>query len=467
MEENVKLSKARFAALDAVKQAREKNEYIRDVIDSVIDSHVLSQQDRAFAIKLALGATQTRCTLNNTIYRCVDSPGDIQENVMDALRISTYEIIYLEKEPHAAVDQGVELVKTVEKRAKGLANLVLRRVVKLSKDFPYGDPQENFDAYCRVYSVPVWMGQKLVDDLGELYGKNMIASCNGQPPCYIFVNLIKSSIEEINNLFNEIDGKPYIIKGLNGIATPGCIRIDNPAKIRDAASMEAMQEGKFIICDAASQAIAASALLAPENPTNILEFCSGIGNKTIMLQALAKHKYGHQLDLFTLEYDEEKLNILKERCTRNNIQYTAAVQADATSPHSILNAIANNRTPRFDVVFVDAPCTGLGTLRRHPEIKWRLDQNDIQRLAKQGLEILKNASEYVNPGGHLTYSTCTITAEENQDLAIRFLESEEGKDFKLLQFEYEGELNPVYSTLTLAGQSDAHFSTTFQKLSGV
>ncbi|MDO5329455.1 MAG: transcription antitermination factor NusB [Coriobacteriia bacterium] len=460
------LSKARFAALEAVKQIRENNAFARDVLDQTLQHHVLSPQDKAFATKLALGSTQTRCTLNNMIYKCVDSPGDIQENVMDALRISTYEIVYLEKEAHAAVDQGVELVKTVEPRAKGLANLVLRRVVKLAKDFPFGNPDENFDAFCRVYSVPKWMGEMVVEDLGDLYGKNLIASCNGQPPTYIFVNTLKTSLQEMNDLLYENGAKPYIIKGINGIATNNCIKVENAQALRDANIAQAYDEGKFIICDVASQAIAASTLLTPENPNNILEFCCGKGNKTIMLQVLAQQKWGRQLDMFSLDNVGFKTDILKKRIEKTNVNVTAILDTDATNFEQLSQTIDNEFNgfaPKFDVVFVDAPCSGLGTLRRHPELKWRISPEVIDQLADTGLKILRNASKYVNKGGHLTYATCTVTKKENEDLCIKFLESEEGKNFKLLQFEYNGEAHPCYSTQTLGGLNDAHFSATFQK----
>lgn len=151
---NPKLSKARIAALNSIYDVRKNGAYARDVLNKTLNDHVLSSSDRAFAAKLTLGVTQTLGTLDDVIYRCVDSPDDIKSNVMDCLRISTYEILYLEKEPHAAVDQGVELVKAIEPRARGLANLVLHRVVKLKHDFPFGNVDEDVEAFARIYAIP-------------------------------------------------------------------------------------------------------------------------------------------------------------------------------------------------------------------------------------------------------------------------------------------------------------------------
>ena len=149
-----KLSKARVAALNGIMDIRKNKAFAREVLNKTLSDHVLSGADRAFAAKLTLGVTQTLGTLDDVIYRCVDSPDDIKDNVMDCLRISTYEILYLEKEAHAAVDQGVELVKLIEPRARGLANLVLRRVLNIKKDFPFGNPDEDMEAFARIYAIP-------------------------------------------------------------------------------------------------------------------------------------------------------------------------------------------------------------------------------------------------------------------------------------------------------------------------
>lgn len=149
-----KVSKARYAALNAIRDIRKNKAFARDVLNKTLCEHVLSMQDKAFAAKITLGVTQTLGTLDDAIYRCVKSPDDIKNKVMDCLRISTYEILYLEKEAHAAVDQGVELVKLVEPRARGLANLVLRRICKLKESFPFGDPDTDTEAFARLYAIP-------------------------------------------------------------------------------------------------------------------------------------------------------------------------------------------------------------------------------------------------------------------------------------------------------------------------
>lgn len=459
-ENNSKLSKARFAALNAVENMRKNEAFARDVLNKTLREHVLSGADRAFAANLTLGVAQTLGTLDDVIYRCVDSPDDIKDNVMDCLRISTYEIIYLEKEPHAAVDQGVELVKTIEPRARGLANLVLRRIVKLKSDFPFGNPDEDKDAFARIYAIPKWERDLIFDSIGERAGKYLISSSNGQPPCYIFVNSIKSNRDEIFDLFKMAEGKPSIIDGLCGINLNSCIRIDAPSVLMKPEIKEACMLGHFSICDIASQAVVARALSNVIDPQNILEVCAGKGTKTIMFQSLANQEYGSQISLTTVDNIESKTKILRERAKRYGINLDKTIIADATNKTAFERELSNSK---YDLVFVDTPCSGLGTLRRHPELKWRLTQKKVNELADTSFKILENASRYVASNGFLAYSTCTVTRAENDDCVERFLKSPAGSDFNLIPYRVKDEEYPYFRTLTVTGLNDAHFCAVFQK----
>lgn len=265
-----------------------KNEaFARDVLNKTLNNHVLSGADRAFAAKLTLGVTQTLGTLDDVIYRCVDSPDDIKVNVMDCLRISTYEIIYLEKEAHAAVDQGVELVKAVEPRARGLANLVLHRVVKLKRDFPFGNPDTDTEAFARIYAIPKWECELIFNSIGENAGRYLISSSNGAPPAYVFVNTIRSSRDEVFEILKSVEAKPSVVEALCGIKLENCIRVEEASALNHTDMKQAMMMGAFSISDAASQAVVMHAMRQFENPQSMLEVCAGKGTKTLMFQSLA------------------------------------------------------------------------------------------------------------------------------------------------------------------------------------
>ena len=156
-----KATTARELALAAIHQLRERDAFAQDIIAKTIDISPLSREDRAFATRLVLGVVSTRGTLEDIITGCMDSPDDAAPAVRDALCLSAYEIVFLQKSPHAAVDQGVELVKSVAPRAGGLANAVLRRVVRAKEVFPFGDPRTDIAAYARLHGFPVWLAKRL------------------------------------------------------------------------------------------------------------------------------------------------------------------------------------------------------------------------------------------------------------------------------------------------------------------
>lgn len=463
-----KLSKARYAAYNAIEELSKQNSFARDILNKVLKEHVLSSVDKAFASKLTLGVTQTMSTLDEIIYRCVESPQDIKLNVLNALRISTYEIIYLEKESHAAVDQGVELVKQVEPKASGLANFVLRRVVDEKKKFPYGNPDEDMEAFARVYALPKWQCDMIVESLGEKFARYLIASCNGQPPCYIFANSVKSSIDEVFELLKNNEAKPQKIGSLCGLKINNCILVGNPAALMGYEINQAYKDGKFLISDIASQAVVQSVFLSSYSARSILEIGSGKGTKTIMFQAVAASKLQRQLEVTTIDNAAWKTNVLQERCKRYGAMVKNPLTADVLNDKQLnasLRAAFEGLDPNFDIVFVDAPCSGLGTLRRHPELKWRLNPQDVHNMAKQGLQMLKNASKYVYEGGNLVYSTCTVTNIENENVCKKFLESEEGKSFRLLKFTVDDKTYDYFRTQTFTGLNDVHFCATFYKVS--
>lgn len=462
--EKSRVSKARYAALNAIRDIRKNKAFARDVLNKTLREHLLSKEDRAFAAKLTLGVAQTLGTLDDMIYRCVNSPDDIKNKVMDCLRISTYEIIYLEKEAHAAVDQGVELVKLVEPRARGLANLVLRRMCKQKQDFPFGNPDTDDDAFARIYAIPKWELDLIYDSLGKKAGRYLISSSNGAPPTYIFVNTIKSSMDQMFEILNNADAKPHQIKALCGAKLQNCILVDKASAMQDVTVKQAMRDGKFIIADIASQTVVQHVVNSAQNPSSMLELCAGKGNKTIMFQTLFQQQIQHQMQYASLDNVEEKTQILQKRVKAAGVDVAHALTNDATNFDAINNSLnADAKANKFDIVFVDAPCSGLGTLRRHPEIKWRLTEKKIKDLAKVSFHILQNASKFVAAGGILAFATCTVTKQENEQVCENFLKSADGQTFNLQNFKIDDKEFPYLRTQTYSGLNDSHFLSIFKK----
>ena len=445
--ERCKASPGRLGALYATQQVRRRNAFAQEVIESTIDRSMLSQQDRAFATLLTLGVVSTSGALDEVINRCLASPRDIKPDVRDALRISTYEVIYLRKTPHAAVDQGVELVRAVAPSASGLGNAVLHRILKCADTFPFGDPTKNLDALALAYAFPTWLARQLIEDMGGQAASELMHASNDQAPLFIHVNAIKASDEEVVTLFKEV-GAELEPAGAGGIAPAGCYRVSNSRVLADGRIRHLFQQGKVLVSDAAAQAVAS---LVAESAGEVLEVGAGRGTKTVMIQSDAFRARGEQLAMTSMDSHSFKADLLERRAGEYGVELDGVVTGNATR----LDAVMPGR--QFDTVFIDAPCSGLGTLRRHHEIRWRITPERIEELANVGVDLLKSAAGHVKPGGQIIYATCTVTYAENNGVVKRFLESEEGRGFKLAPIEGKA----CFASQLGKDTPDAHFAARF------
>ena len=445
-------SPARQAALRVTSIVRERDAFAQELIHKYIDSSRMSREDRAFATRLTLGVVSSYGTLDDVINRCLDRVSDINDDVRDALRISTYEIIFLKKEPHAAVSQGVELVKTIAPKASGLANAVLRRIADKAHKFPFGDPRTDIEAFARLHAFPEWLAKRALLDLGPEATRDYLAGSNEPAPLFVAINAAKADESEVVETIVAAHGDPVAVS-VNGEDIPGCYCLSEGRVLFDGRVRHMIQTGQLLVSDASSQQIA-RLVLTEEKPESLLEVGAGRGTKTVLIQSDAQRRYGSQIDEYvTVDNLEFKTNITAERAEEYGIHVSESITGDATA----LDDVVGERA--FDVVFIDAPCSGLGTLRRHPEIRWRLNPEKIDEFAKTGLALLKSASTHVAPGGSIVFSTCTITRAENIDVVKAFLASDEGASFALAPIGGAPCFNPALKP----GSPDAHFAVRLLK----
>ena len=446
--ERCKASPGRLGALYATQQVRRRNAFAQEVIESTIDRSRLSAQDRAFATLLTLGVVSTAGSLDAVINRCLADPRDIKPDVRDALRISTYEVIYLRKSPHAAVDQGVELVRAVAPSASGLGNAVLHRILKCADTFPFGDPKTNLEALALSCAFPEWLAQMLIEDMGAAAAAELMSCSNEQAPLFVHVNAIRDAQQEVLDLFEEM-GSPLVPAEAGGIAPLNCYRVANTRSLADGRVRRLFSQGKILVSDAAAQAVAG--IVAEQATGSVLEVGAGRGTKTIMMQSDAFALRGEQMDLTSMDSHSFKADLLEQRAREYGVELSGIVAGNATR----LDAVMPGRM--FDMVFIDAPCSGLGTLRRHHEIRWRLTPEHVQELADTGVDLLRSAAGHVNPGGCIVYATCTVTYAENNGVVKRFLESEEGRGFRLAPINGKA----CFSSQLEKSSPDAHFAVKF------
>ncbi len=445
-----KASPARLAALEVVRTVRERDAYAQDILATVVDSSNLPLEERSFATKLALGVVSSQGTLDEVLNRALNKPTDIKANVRDAMRISTYEIIFLSKSSHAAVDQGVELVRQVAPKAAGLANSVLRKVVNLRNSFPFGDPRSDIEALFRLQAFPSWLGQKLVSDLGVAETLDFMRASNEPAPLYVASNEIKTTDENVRSVFEAADeiATPVI---LHDKQVPGCFRILDSKALLLPQIKQLFSQGKILVSDASSQMIATS-LFSDSQPMSFLEIGAGRATKTILIQSASQRTWGTQIENYvTLDNHHFKTKLLKERVDRYGVKVSQALTGNACKLDQVVGET------HFDVIFIDAPCSGLGTLRRHPEIRWRIQSKDFVGFAQTQLAMLKSAAQHVALGGVLAYATCTVAHEENTGVALAFLKSEEGKAYQLLPVLGKSCL----ATKLVTESPDAHFLVRF------
>lgn len=450
-----KAAPGRLAALKVLNAIRVEDCFLSEALDQVLPELDLKKEDAAFARLLATEVVARRGSLDELINSVLNDPNDVNDDVREALRISFCEIFYLGKPDHVAVDQGVELVRETAHKAVGLANFVLRRAVEGKGEFPFGDAATDNHAAGLRYGFPQWLVDQLSEYLGTEASRTFMERSNEPAPLFFMLNVARiDGAEALQSLVRKglkIAPVPALIDDRPGF--PLFAFADRSAVAHPDVAM-LLKEGALVISDAAALSIAMLAL-PDAAPKRFLEIGAGRGTKSILLQNTALLRYGSQMKLETLDLNALRTTERTARLKRARIEESASYIQDATN-------LQNFEAESYDAVFVDAPCSGVGTLRRHQDIRWRLAPEDVEALAKTGQAMLCEAARLVAPGGRLTYATCTVLPQENEQVIQAFLGTEAGKCFAL---------EKQASTLSLADAevtgplSDAHFVAVFQRVS--
>lgn len=439
-----RLSPGRAAACAIGKTVRERDAFTAEITPSVLATFEgISPEDVAFATKIARGVTATIGTLDEFIDRNLKSPDDIGAEVRDALRVSAYELLFLGKDDYAAVDQGVELVRSIAPAASGLANAVLRKMSTSAKKFPYGNPDLSLQVLARSQAFPLWLAKRLMNEMGLKQATAFMRASNADAPVYIAVNAIKAKDEDVVEIFDQAGS---LMKESETVA--GCYLVEDARVLRKPEVRALFENGSVCVSDESAQAIAALAC-PKEDVEAFLEIGAGRGTKTILLQSNAVRAFGRTIPMVSVDDHAFKGDLLEKRVAAYGINSVRPLTMDARKLSEKLPEAS------FDAVFVDAPCTGVGTLRRHPEIRWRLTAAQIADMSSVEYDILAEAAKMVKPGGTLTYATCTVFAEENENVVERFRKTKFGESF---------EVEETLSTTLSASGPDAHYAVRLRRV---
>ena len=392
---------AREAALEALERCRRDGAWSALALDAAIERYGLDRRDAAFASRLVLGVLQNDRYLDHYIdlYRG-GRAGKLQPKLRDILRLGAYQLLFMDKVPRsAAVNESVKLCKTAGlDRASGLANALLRRVAEAGDALP-PIPGAGSATYLSLrYSQPLWLAERLIGERGYAFTEAFFAVNNEAAPLTIQVNSLKIAPEDYRRALQRMG---FDVEEQPGL--PGCLSL----KGGQVSALPGFDEGLFYVQDFAARMAVEAA--APEKGMKVLDACAAPGGKSFAC-AIRMENEGR---ILSCDIHEKKLRLLKEGALRLGICCIETRARDARVFDPALEEA-------FDLVLADVPCSGLGVIRKRPEIRQKCEE-EIAALPAIQTDILDTVCRCVRPGGVLLYSTCTVLRAENQDQVRAFL----------------------------------------------
>lgn len=387
-----RIDPARLAAFDVLKAVRVDDAYANLALPAALREHGLSGRDAAFATELVSGTLRRRGTYDAVLTACVDRPlRKVEAKVLDALRLGTHQLLSMRVPPHAAISTTVDLVRSkVGPGAASFANAVLRKVSAHDLD---GWVATFGDDLATVHSHPAWVVAELRRAVGDAELPALLASDNEPPRVTLVARPGWASREEL-------PGEPTPLSPYGVVLEGG-----------DPAAVTAVAEGRAGVQDEGSQLVAAAlgAASVEGRDERWLDLCAGPGGKAALLAALA-HESGAAL--VASERQPHRARLVA-RAVAGGPGTLATVTADGTRPPY--------RAGAFDRVLVDAPCSGLGALRRRPESRWRRRPRDVEELVPLQRALLGSALDLVRPGGVVLYATCSPVLAETAEVVSAVL----------------------------------------------
>lgn len=403
---------AREVALKIINDIFHNNAYANIALAREINRQKLSDQDRRFITELVYGTVKARATLDWMISHYINRPLDkIAPVILNILRMGMYQMFFLSKIPvSAACNQAVELTKKYGHTGTvKFVNAVLRNAGRTPEKIVYPDKQRNMTQFLALtYFHPEWMVARWLKRLGAEATEELCKINNLTPPLCLRTNTLKNTREELLAIL-ESEG---VVAEPSRWTAEGIVCHSFPA----LSTLKSLREGLFQVQDESSMLVAH--VLDPQPGEFVIDACGAPGGKSTHIGALMKNK-GR---IVSTDIHEHKLAITRENAERLGISTIETQALDATT-------IGSKYPDQADRVLVDAPCSGLGVLRRKADSRWRKEKSMLQELPKLQSAILHSAADCVKVGGVLVYSTCTTEPEENQEVVEHFLQ--ERQNFKL------------------------------------
>jgi 16S rRNA (cytosine967-C5)-methyltransferase len=392
----------------------------RETLDAVLDAagpmtSGLSRPDRALFNGLVYGVLRWRLRLDAVVGAFADRPlKKIAPPILNILRIGLFQILFMDRIPaSAAVNTSVNLARSRKAvNAAGFVNALLRNALRDPHRFDLPAAADSpVDHMAVAKSVPHWLASRWIDRWGVAETERLCDAINTIPPITLRCNGLKNSPAELATALTAQAEEIAILENI-----PGGINLIRPRC--PIPEMQAFAEGRFAVQDAAAQLVAL--LLDPRPGENVLDACAGLGGKTTHLAQLMQN----QGSIVAMDNVPAKLVRLEKEARRLGARIISTRRGDLNRP------LASTTPPRFDRILLDAPCSGLGVLRRNPDAKWSTQKADVARFARRQVRFLDHLAPLVKKNGLLVYAVCSMEPEEDAEVIKAFLKNH--SDFAII-----------------------------------
>lgn len=419
------MASAREAALLTLTAMDRQKAWSNGYLQKTIRDSGLDRRDAALATRLCFGVLQNRILLDYYLQQCASMKLEKMESkVRNGLRIGLYQMLFLDKIPSsAAVSEAVELTKKHCKnpRAAGMVNGILRALSRRLNDLPALDRTDRMGYLSLLYSHPRWLADEFAARLPEDEVEPLLQWDNGEPPVTVQVNTVKTGVSEV---VASLEGEGVTVAVHPWL--PGCLVLSSTG---DLAERTAYRTGLIYAQDPAARLAVLAMDLKPGD--KVLDACAAPGGKSFAA-ALAMGDTG---EIISCDIHPHKKALIEAGAKRLGLSSITARTIDG-----------KNFRPQwegyYDAVLADVPCSGLGVIRKKPEIRYK-DPRDLAGMPQVQLDILNNVCRYVRPGGVLLYATCTLLEAENEKVAEQFLAAH--PEFEAAPFTVPGPLGAVAS----------------------
>lgn len=415
---------SREIAVKVLDRVIREGAYSNIILSKELNASDLSDQDKGLTTEIVYGTLRRLKTIDMILASLVKDLSVMDKKVLTILRVAIYQMKFLDKiPPYAACNEAVELAKEVSEKDGKLVNGILRNY--LSKD---GNVEINFrnkiDELAFNLSFEPWMIRMLIKQYGEVEAIRILEELNNTPGVTVRVNNIKADYEDV---FEELESDGYEVE--EGEVCPEAISITGGKGIE---KNQAFIDGKITVQDESAMLIAP--LLDIEDNLTVIDLCCAPGGKTTHIGELLNNTG----KVLAFDLYPQKLELVRENAERLGITNIDLGEMDATKLNVNLIGLA-------DRVLIDVPCSGIGIIRKKPEIKWTKKRSEIKELVEIQRQIMDNAWEYLKKDGVMVYSTCTVNKEENQENITWFLNKH--KDAKIEKIFVGREENLRYDDL--------------------